>query len=138
MVFKPCEKNNLKAVVKYIITVLGEYELRDILNLVDFIIYMGENLMNEELCELVSLSIHKLQTEDENLKLGKVLCAMSREQYRGASKQYAPLFAAMVEKTSSTELKQKLADKAKEIRIFKDIKGLLSEKLQKEWLNYVK
>lgn len=138
MIFKSCEKNSLKTVVKYIITVSGEYALTDLMNLANFVVYIGESNMNEELLELVSLSIHKLQTEDENLKLGKILCDMNKQQYRGLSKQYAPLFATMVEKTSSTKLKQKLADKAKEIRIFKDIKGLLDEKLQKEWLNYVK
>lgn len=137
-VFDACEKNALKAIVEYTITVSGEYKSSDFMNLAEFIIAVGETDMSKELLDLISVIIHKLQTEDENLKLGKLLCDMSREQYRGVSKQYAPLFASMVEKTSSAELKQKLVDKAKEIRIFKDIKGLLSEKFQKEWLNYVK
>lgn len=137
-VFDACEKNALKAIVEYTITVSGEYKLSDFMNLAEFIIAIGETDMNKELLDLISIIIHKLQTEDENLKLGKLLCDMNKEQYKGAAKQYAPLFASMIEKTSSTELKQKLADKAKEIRIFKDIKGLLDEKLQKEWLNYVK
>lgn len=137
-VFGTCEKNTLKAVVEHIITVSGEYKLRDLMHLVEFIIGIGERHMNKELFELVSINIHKLQTEDENLKLGNFLCDMNKEKYKGLSKQYAPLFASIVEKTSSTELKKKLADKAKEIRIFKDVKSNLSEKLQKEWLNYAK
>lgn len=137
-VFGACEKNVLKAIVEYTVTVSGEYKLSDFMNLAEFIIAIEKTDMNKELLDLISVVIHKLQTEDENLKLGKLLCDMNKEQYRGVSKQYAALYASMVEKTSSAELKQKLAEKAKEIRVFKDIKGLLSEKLQKEWLNYVK
>ncbi len=135
-IFDECKKNTLKTIVNYIASVSGEYSLEGLLELIDVIQKLKVKDMNMELCNLYRASATRLATEDEYAKLASLLCKMNKEYYIGVSKNYVEVYSSLVSKTSSKELKKNLADATKKVRIFKNVKNVLDEKLQKEWVNY--
>jgi len=137
-IFRDCEKNSLRAIADYIISISGEYRLENLLSLVECILNSATRSMNKQINDLIATIAHRVQTEDDISKLHSILDRINKDQYSGVSKQYATVFAMVFQKTSSREIKQSIAEKAKLLRIFKDIKVLLDENTKMEWLNYSK
>lgn len=138
-VFKQCKNNSIKTISEYVRTVPEEYKAEKIMTLLDVILYFEDKNLYAEMAELALILIDKIQTEDENAEFVDILIRINKESYKGQRKLYGPIYAKLFEKTSSLELKQKLAIKAKEVSLFKDVKiSLSTEKSQTEWLNYAK
>ena len=104
----------------------------ELLNYIAWIVSQKNELFNETINKMLQLAIDVCDTEEEYKRIVEILESMSRAQYRGYSKMYITPIINMLRKTSSREVRKRLLEQAKEIRIHKTVIQQLPNELQEK------
>lgn len=132
---RSCSKNMPSCIAKNVAKNSEQYDFEEIKNILSLLMCFGNNNFNAEIFELSKALVDVSEIEDEYTIATNTLYKISSEQYRGETKSYVPVLAKLFVKTSSRGNRGKIAEKAKEMRIYKNIGGILDDDLKTEWLN---
>lgn len=130
-----CSKNSPSYIVKNVLEGSEKYEFEEVKSILGMLMRFGDDNFKTEITGLLVVLVEASETEDECVEATDILCANSAEQYKGESKNYIPALSKLFIKTSSRINKGKIAEKAKEMRIYKNISGEFDDSQKTEWLN---
>ena len=135
MILSKNKKNTLSSIVRNIAENSEQYDFEEVKSILNLLTCFGNDKFNAEISELSEALVDVSEVEDEYIAATDALCEISSEQYRGESKKYVPVLSKLFAKTSSRANRGKIAEKAKEMRIYKNIGVEFDGGLKNEWLN---
>lgn len=99
---------------------------------IKWVVSLENESFNESIKELISLSINMCDTEEQYKDIVGIMDSMKKEQFKTCSKKYLVPIVNLLGKTTSVELKKKIFDISKKLRLSKDVLKYVSEPLHDE------
>lgn len=137
MILSKTKKNTPSCIARNIVENAEQYDFNEVKSILNLLMFFENNNFNAEISELSEVLVDISETEDECIAATDTLCEISSEQYRGESKKYVPVLSELFVKTNSRIGRGKIVEKAKEMRIYKNIVKDFDDSQKKEWLNCV-